>query len=160
MTEVTKLAECIEEEIIPYKFKKMDINTKGLNIDGLKVWSLKNWNINRAIVLIPITDTRKNPGEFVLEIKNELGKMIGYIFFISSLGLQVVLIGENILLESRELLKYVDTFDNQRIVLQSIYLVDLKQQKAVCGRTWGQYISGKYQNAIAKGIDRFLGKLE
>lgn len=158
-SEFNKLAEFIANEIAPFSFKELGINSFH-ELSYIKAWKLNTWNINRAIVLLPYTEKETNLGEFVRKIKQELGKKIGYKFFIYSLGLQIVLCGEDILMEGKELQKYVDKYDNQTVTLQSIHIVDMQQKEAICVRTWGQRISGKFQDAIQKAIDLFLASFK
>ena len=48
----------------------------------------------------------------------------------------------------------MELFDNQFVVLQSIFLVDTEEKVYCSARTWGQFITGKFQNAIASGIEQ------
>ena len=45
-----------------------------------------------------------------------------------------------------------DVSDNQVIVLQSVFVVDLKAERYTSARTWGQIISGKFQDSLESGI--------
>lgn len=70
-------------------------------------------------------------------------------------GLQVVLCGEGLAAavgSTRELQKYVDLFSNQLVTLQSLVVVDLAAGWYAPARTWGQVISGPFQDAIVVGI--------
>ena len=82
-----------------------------------------------GILLIPFNSNGKNPGEYVRDLKEEIGKKIGYITFLYPVGLQIIVYGEDFLIDEQELVKYVDKIDTQTVVLQSIYLIDRKQRK-------------------------------
>ena len=43
---------------------------------------------------------------------------------------------------------YVDKYDNQWSIIQSVFIVHPEVGLVATARTWGQRISGKYQDAI------------
>ena len=70
-------------------------------------------------------------------------------------GLQIVLCGDGLASavgSTRDLQKHVDLISNQLVTLQSIFVVDLADRWYAPARTWGQLISGPFQNSIAEGI--------
>jgi hypothetical protein len=85
-----------------------------------------------------------------------LGKILGYVTIFYPLGLQIVLTGNSIMNKTDNLEKFIDKFDNQRVVLQSIHVVDLASMKYVSVHTWGQSTTGRFQGAIEGGIQTFL----
>ena len=56
---------------------------------------------------------------------------------------------------SNNLRDYVDKVDNQRVVLQSIHVIDSYNKENKSVRTWGQWLTGKYQDLIEKTIEEF-----
>jgi hypothetical protein len=67
-------------------------------------------------------------------------------------GIQVVLICPGILPMVSNPESYVAKVDNQWAIIQSVYFVDPSIKEFVSGRTWGQYITGKFQNSIMEAI--------
>lgn len=152
----SKLIESVEEKLKPYSFQRMTAtpNLPGLNITA--VWKRRNINTNRAVALLPFPYVGENPGQFAQGIKVPLGKAIGYIPFLNELGLQMIITGPGILAEAKDLSKFLDKINNQRVILQSLHIVDLTARDSASVRTWGQVITGRYQDAIENGIKKFL----
>lgn len=148
------LCKCIEGNLQEHAFKKHGVE----NIFGFKnivVLRRKTWNT--AVAIIELSDDQinniKNLGAFSQDIKRQLGKEIGYKFFIYTLGLQIVFYGENIIRLSEGIENYVDKYNNQLVILQSIHVVDNNEKRSA--RTWGQFVTGKYQDLIKESIKEF-----
>ncbi|HKS39244.1 MAG TPA: hypothetical protein VJX74_01425 [Blastocatellia bacterium] len=152
----SKLIECVEEELKPHLFQRMaeTPNLPGVNIAA--VWKRRNFNTNRAVALLPFSDVGQSPGQFAQSIKVPLGKAIGYIPVLNELGLQMIIAGPELLAWSANLNGFLDKINNQRVILQSLHIVDLTARHSVSARTWGQVITGRYQDAIENGIKAFL----
>ena len=54
----------------------------------------------------------------------------------------------------------VDKINNQSILVQSIFAIDGRTGQATQARTWGQVITGKYQEAIAHAIAEHAASLQ
>ena len=154
--EFKELSMCIQKELNLHSFKELDIDKTTLDLPYINTWRRKTWLANHGIALIPYENRANNAGEFAQQIKEDVGKQIGYLYHLYPLGLQIVIIGENIIMEAEELKNYVDKYNNQKVVLQSIHLIDLCQRKLVNVRTWGQFTSGRYQDAISFAINNYL----
>jgi len=152
-----KLIECLDEKLKPYSFERIGSSLSFQHsLPVVATWKRKTWNTNRAVVVVSLPELDGHPGEFAQTVKLPLGKILGYVTFFYPLGLQIVLIGNSILNKTESLEDFVDKFDNQRVVLQSIHVVDLSLMKSVSVRTWGQYVTGRLQDAIENGIQMFL----
>jgi hypothetical protein len=71
-------------------------------------------------------------------------------------GLQVIIVGDGLeqTLDLPDSLRgVVDLLSNQFVVLQSVFVVDTSTNRYAAARTWGQVITGEYQDAIAEGIE-------
>ena len=150
-----KLIECIDEKLKPYSFERIGLSSFPQALPILAAWKRRTWNTNRAVAIIRLVNLDDDLGKFAQSIKFHVGKLIGYLTFIYPLGLQVILIG-SAKGNAEDLKKYTDKFDNQRVVMQSIHVVDLASMKSVSVRTWGQYMTGRFQDAIESGIQTFL----
>ena len=139
-------------------FEARDI---GPTLDPVKIagaWVRKTWNTNRAVVHLCAPPGEGDLGQLVQGIKIPMGKTLGYFPFFYGLGLQVVLSGEAILDRAAHLARSVDAIDNQRCIVQSLFVVDLAQGRYRQARTWGQVVTGKFQDAIAGCLDEtFVG---
>ncbi len=50
--------------------------------------------------------------------------------------------------------KYVAHVDNQWAIIQSIFLVDPSAKVYRSARTWGQFVTGKYQDSIDAALNQ------
>jgi hypothetical protein len=152
----SRLIECVEGELKPHSFQRMMGIPELPGVSIAAVWKRRNINTNRAVALLQSAGAARNPGELAQSIKVPLGKAIGYIPFLNELGLQIIIAGPGLLTWSRNLDSFLDKINNQRVVLQSLHFVDLTAKASVSARTWGQFTTGRYQDAIETGIKTFL----
>lgn len=152
------LIKCIENNIKTHNFKKHKINNL-FNFKDVVILRRRTHFTNRAIAIIELSDENKknikNLGQFSQRIKKKLGKEIGYKFIFYALGLQVVFYGHDVMELSEKLANYTDKTNNQYVVLQSIHVIDNRNNTSKSVRTWGQYITGEYQNIIEKSIEEY-----
>lgn len=151
-----KLIECVEGELKPHSFQRMMETPKLPDVSIAAIWKRRNINMNRAVALLQFSDAAQSPGELAQKIKVPLGKAIGYIPFLNELGLQIIIAGPGLLAWSKNLNSHLDKINNQRVILQSLHFVDLTARHSISARTWGQVITGRYQDAIENGIKTFL----
>lgn len=144
------LASFIEEELVGLGYRRAPEGP------WKAAWTRKTWGSNRAVVLLSV-DEHIDPVDYLKRVRKEIAGQIGYFPFLYTLAFQVILEGP---LGEKPLSEAVDTYDNQRQIVQSVFVVDMEARESDSMRTWGQVISGKYQDAIGRGIDRFLGVAE
>jgi hypothetical protein len=150
-----RLIADLDQNLKPFSFERSDLASFPQSLPVLAVWKRQTWNTNRAVVMIRLEEPGHNPGEYSQSIKFLVGKLIRYLPFLYPLGVQVILIkySQGI---TEALDKYLDKIDNQRVNLQSIHVVDLPSRRLFSARTWGQLVTGRFQNAIESGIQTFL----
>jgi hypothetical protein len=151
-----RLIEALEEKLRPYSFERLGKTSFRQTLSVPAAWKRKTWNTNRAIVALSLSGQTDELGRFAQTAKMPVGRAVGYVPFFYSLGLQLILIGDSLLRKTDGLEKSLDKYDNQRVVLQSIHVVDLALRKSVSVRTWGQYETGRFQDAIESGIQTFF----
>lgn len=90
-------------------------------------------------------------------IKYELGKATGYIPFLNEVGMQLVVVGNKI--TSTECnIKPVDTVNNQRAIIQSIFIIDKRNRKYFRSITVLQTVTKSVQEFIDYLIiDKLIG---
>ena len=171
-----KLADALTCALRRHGFSRMATTPAPAHVTVTAAWRRRTWNTNRAVVLLPVPydpadrgdvpDPAQVPtgealgyfplyyelGNFCQAAKLRVGKAIGYVPFFYGLGLQLVLTGQCILDRARGLERFVDRIDNQQVVLQSIHVVDLAARQSVSVRTWGQVITGRFQDAVEEAI--------
>ncbi|MTI69241.1 MAG: hypothetical protein FH751_03155 [Firmicutes bacterium] len=149
---VKSLKSYLDTIFLKRKFKKILI--KDLDIT---VW--KN-NKNVVVALIDLSDSNiENIGKYAQQIKIDIGKEMGYKPLTNTLRMQLIFIGDN-LKESKDIKNYVDKINNQKVVLQSIHIVDKTNKLSKSVKTWGQFFTGKYQDMIEVVIDLYLENLK
>jgi len=155
-TDINLLAATVEEEIKEFGFSSVKTSkNENIPINGtLFIWKRKTWNTNRGIVLMDVSEGVNIDKKLIKNITAAMGKSIGYFPFFYPLGLQIILYQKDAC-SARDLLSsLVDKYDTQTIVVQSIFAVDPIKSEYFAVRTWGQYITGKFQDAIAKALDK------
>lgn len=119
-------------------------------------WRRCTWNTNRAAALVRWPDGDSDIGPYCRWIKWKLVGQTKFVPFIYELGLQLVVVGDGLrqVVDAPEkLAKVVDLASNQFVVLQSVFVVDESTKRYAHARTWGQYVTGKFQTSIARAIE-------
>lgn len=146
-----ELARSIALGLAGFGFKPKDIGASIGPANIVGAWVRKTWNTNRAAVHLRAPESG-DLGELSQAVKMQLGEALGYVTFFYGIGLQLVWSGDAILGRASGLERAVDPIDNQRCIVQSIFAVDLEKARYAQARTWGQVITGKFQDQIERSI--------
>jgi hypothetical protein len=149
------LARFIDEAVSPHGFRRFE--PTGPPLPWIAAWKRKTWNTNRGIALLAPPDSVAHAGEYALEVRVAAGKGIGYLPFLYELGLQLVLAGPGLLRKADRLNDYPTQLNNSTVLLQSLHVVDLDARAAQSVRTWGQFVTGPFIDAVEAGIAAYLG---
>ena len=123
------LAECLDERVRVLAFQRIDPAPAVENLQVVAAWKRRNWNMNRGIVFVSLPDNEGHLGELARRIKKPIGKAIGYRPILNVLGLQIILLGREVLSKAGELYRFVDRINTQTVVLQSIHLVETEARE-------------------------------
>ncbi len=148
MTTLRQLHDALDSCLKGMDFKSREL--PNLEVPCRGAWTLKTWLCNRGVVLVE-SDTAVQTAQ---DIKLSVGEQLGRVPFFYGMGLQVVVAGA--LPPEETLGSAVDAIDNQLSIVQSVFVVDLEQGAYVSHRTWGQVVTGKYQDAIDLAIGELL----
>jgi hypothetical protein len=118
------LTQCLHEAIAAHSFKRVEIQ-QAESVPIIAAWKRNTLNMNRGIALVRFSSQNVHPGEFAKAIKKPVGKIIGYIPVLHELGLQLILVGQDVLDKSTELDHFLDSKNTQTVILQSIHLIDV-----------------------------------
>ncbi len=140
------LTETLGQRLTPLGFSRMP---------GDVVWKKKTWNVNRGVALVA-HEGRDHPGETARFNKAWFGGMIGFVPALYTLGLQIVIVTRGVLPWADDLDRYVDQANNFQVVLQNIHVVDLDRREAVSSRTWVQFATGNFYDAVHEALQRYL----
>jgi len=147
-SEFSNLDVHISDSLSRHGFKRLKHKILEEKFGSITVWVLRTWNINRAIIFLSPPDKVKNIGEYCQKIKWKLLLTLGFIPILYPLGLQIIICDENPI--EQNLNKYVDKINNQSVVLQSIFVINLNKHTYFSSRTWGQSITKQFQDSIEK----------
>lgn len=150
------LLELIHEHLLPHGFRRVGELPGDDGIGWMAAWTRKTWNTNRAAAVIRMPDAGRHPGEYAREIRKPVGRALGYLPVLYPIGLQLVLVGPGVAGHGGDISDYVSRINNFTVLIQSIHLVDPDTRIAVTSRTWGQYITGKFQDAIVQALTGYV----
>ncbi len=112
------------------------------------ILKLQTLNLNRAVAVVDIDALPEDPVPLIKRIKKEVAYRSGFFPFFYGIGTQLVLVVSGPIPEKIDPERYVDKYDNQWSIIQSVFVVRSDSTLAATARTWGQRISGKYQDVI------------
>ncbi len=118
------------------------------------IWKRQTINSNRAVALVEVSSLPTDPSPLLKAIKKEAAFRCRFFPFFYGLGTQVVLWVTGEQPTETKLQPYVDKFDNQWSIIQSIFLIHDNVGLISSARTWGQLLTSKYQDAIAAALCR------
>ncbi len=108
----------------------------------------QTFNTNRAVVVVSAAAVPQDFGTYVRDVRADVARRCGYIPFLWPVGIQVVVVAPGITSTDIDPQHYVALVDNQWALIQSVFLVDPESRDYRSGRTWGKFITGKFQDAI------------
>lgn len=145
----TALVQALTAELSPLGFEARPAEPACEGVEIAAALVRKTWNTNRAVVVLHLP-AGAEPGPLSERIKLPLGKMLGYFPFFYGIGMQLVWLGYELGTPKGSLDAFVDRIDNQRAIVQSLFVVDLATGAVSSARTWGQVITGRFQDAIER----------
>ena len=117
----------------------------------------QTWNTNRAIVVAALHSAPRDLTRYLRELRSQVAFLCGFLPLFWGIGIQVIIVAPGITQCGIDPQRHVALIDNQWAIIQSLFLVDPKAQCCQSARTWGQIVTGKYQDAIAAVIGRCYG---
>jgi hypothetical protein len=112
----------------------------------------QTWNTNRAVIVVSPRQSPGDIGTYLRQVRNRVARRCGFFPFFWGIGIQVVLVAPDVLQINAS--AHVARVDNQWAIIQSIFLVDPLSHTYDSTRTWGQFVTGKFQDAIASALSR------
>ncbi len=105
-------------------------------------WRRRTWNTNRAVALVERPQPHFDLGAYCQKLKWQFLRTTTSFPVLYTLGLQIVVYGDDLLEQPVQLTRHVDMIDNQIVVLQSLFAVDTARGRYASDRTWGQITRG------------------
>lgn len=142
----------IERALAPHGFRR--IREGGPRCVCRAILKRQTLNMNRAVAVVGLDELPGDPAALLKKVKREVAFRCGFLPFIYGIGTQLVVVVNRPLSGAIDPFSYVDKVDNQWSIIQSVYVVNSESGLVASGRTWGQTLSGKFQNAIEAAIRR------
>ena len=136
----------LEEALTAYGFRRVKEGGRGCLCRA--ILKLQTLNLNRAVAVVDIDALPDDPVPLIERIKKEVAYRSGFFPFFYGIGTQLVLVVSGATPEKIGPERYVDKYDNQWSIIQSVFVIRSDSGLVATARTWGQRISGKYQDAI------------
>lgn len=112
----------------------------------------QTFNTNRAICVVKLSEVPDDFDLYINSLRTRVALHVGFFPLLWGLGLQVIILSPNITSGHLSPKDYVAKIDNQWAIVQSVFFVDPNKNEFVGGRTWGQVLTGKFQDAISKEL--------
>ncbi|GEP40795.1 hypothetical protein [Brevifollis gellanilyticus] len=118
--------------------------------DAVLLLKRQTWNTNRAIVVVCPGSPPTSLHDYMRQLRSSVAFRCRFLPVLWGIGIQVVLISPGLAQRGIDPSQHVARFDNQWAIVQSIFLVDPDAGTHQEARSWGQYVTGKFQDAISK----------
>jgi hypothetical protein len=140
---------CAEE----YGFRRVPDCAKAIP-DANLLLKRQTWNTNRAIVVVSLAQIPTDLGSYLKRLRKQVAFKCGFFPIFWGVGIQVIIIAPGASDNSVDPARHVSRIDNQWAVIQSLFLVDPATQTYRAASTWGQFVTGKFQDAISATLSR------
>lgn len=110
----------------------------------------KTWNTNRAVALTGLASSAEITAA-ALRLREEAKTPMKHSWW-SQLGLQLVFSVPDRVPSHAELARLVDHTNHQGVLVQSVFVVNEATGEVAEARTWGQFVTGKFQDAIQNAL--------
>lgn len=118
----------------------------------------QTWASNRAVAMVYLAELPSDMDTYISQLRNRVAFKVGFLPLVWGLYLQVIIFCPKISEEALSPADYVAKLDNQWAIVQSVFLVDTVNKVFKEGRTWGQFLSSSYQDAISSELQAFYTK--
>ena len=128
--------------------------------DGNILLKRQTWNTNRAVVFVSPPSVPEDFSSYVRSLRKRVAFRCGFIPFFWGIGIQIIIMAPGLAETEIDPKKHIALVDNQWAIIQSIFLVDSAARTFLSARTWGQVVTGTFQDAIADVLTRHYGRQE
>jgi len=136
-----------------HRFREVADAAKAI-ADADVVLKRQTWNTNRAIVVVSLPEVPADFAGYIRRLRKSVAFRCGFFPVFWVIGIQVVIVAPGLAQSDIDPSQHLARVDNQWAIVQSMFLVDPVAQAYLVGRTWGQFVTGQYQDAIAGVLAR------
>jgi hypothetical protein len=119
----------------------------------------QNFLSNRAVVIVDLPEVPKPFHRYAAVLRKQVAFRCGFFPVFYGIGIQLVLAAPDMIQSGLRPSDCVARIDNQWAIIQSVFLVDTREQRFLTSRSWGQLVTGQFQDAIAEAIGRHYAHL-
>ncbi|WP_395749351.1 hypothetical protein [Prosthecobacter sp.] len=116
--------------------------------DAILLLKRQSLNTNRAVVVVSPAEVPADFHAYLRQLRKRVAFRCRFFPLLWGIGIQVVVITPGISQSGIDPSQHVARFDNQWAIIQSLFLVDPAARTCQSARTWGQVVTGKFQDAI------------
>jgi hypothetical protein len=145
--EIATLNAELSERLASHNFRSVMTREK-VPSNVLLLLKRQTFNTNRAVVVIRQSEIGPDFGAYLKQLRSGVARECGFIPFFWGIGIQVIVLADELGESRANPSQYLAVIDNQWAIVQSIFLVDVPHSEYWMARTWGQVITGKFQDAI------------
>lgn len=153
----TEFIEDLTRTMAEHGFRQVS-DTCGI-LDTVLILKRQTWNTNRAIVVVALAQPPVDMRAYLTKLRRGIAFRCGFFPFFWGIGIQVVLVAPGIQQSGIDPSQHVARVDNQWAIIQSVFLADSASQTFRACRTWGQLITGKFQDAMSVIVSRHFGAI-
>lgn len=137
----------LTERLAAHRFRPVTTREK-VPSDVLLLLKRQTFNTNRAVVVVRQPSLGPDFGAYLKQLRSGVARECGFIPVFWPIGIQVVVLAGDLGEARANPSRHLAVIDNQWALVQSVFLVDLPRGEYITARTWGQFITGKFQDAI------------
>ncbi len=124
--------------------------------DAMLLLKRQTWNTNRAIIVVCPSQAPNDLPDYLRRLRKCVAFRCGFFPFFWGVGIQVVIVASGLSQSGIDPARHVARVDNQWAIVQSLFLADTTGHTYQTGRSWGQFVTGKFQDAIAVVLSRYF----
>jgi hypothetical protein len=114
----------------------------------------QTWNTNRAIVVACPAQIPPDVRAYLRQLRKQVAFKCGFFPVFWGIGIQVIVVAPSISKSDIDPSHHLARVDNQWAIIQSIFLVDSEFRAYKSARSWGQFVTGKFQDAVSEALSR------
>jgi hypothetical protein len=130
------------------------VNNTAALPDGALLLKRQTWNTNRAILVICLEQIPADIRSYLRQLRRQVAFRCGFFPVFWGIGIQIVIVAPGLSQSGIDPTKYIARVDNQWAIIQSIFFADSASRTYQSGRTWGQFVTGKFQDTISTVLSR------
>jgi hypothetical protein len=151
----SKFLQSLTQMMATYGFSEVVEASKAIpNVELLL--KRQTWNTNRAIVVVTPPEVRSDFARYFRKLRRRVAFKCGFFPFFWGIGIQVILVVPGLAQSCLDPNKLISRIDNQWAIVQSVFLVDPTVHGYRSASTWGQLVTGKFQDAIADVLGQYF----